>query len=342
MNNSSKYIWWGSHASNVTSNNWGSASSTTFGNLNANVQVSLANGVSADTLTDGNVMSAYAEFTNDELYDISLIPLGNVSTTVATYVINNVCEIRKDCLAFVSPDQAQVVGITSNSTQTTNITGFRDSLPSSSYGVMDSGFKYQFDRYNDVYRWLPLNGDVAGLCARTDQERDPWFSPAGTNRGVIRNVIKLAWNPTKSNRDVLYNRGINPVVTFQGEGTVLFGDKTLLNRPSAFDRINVRRLFLNLEVATRDTVKYFVFEPNTLFTRTQVVNTMTPIFENAKNTEGVYDYLIICDERNNTPDVIDNNELKIDIYLKPVRTAEFILVSFYATRTSQNFQELVA
>jgi phage tail sheath protein FI len=176
----------------------------------------------------------------------------------------------------------------------------------------------------------------------TDANFQPWFAPAGFTRGVLLGVNDLGMYPKQKQRDQLYKIGLNPVPFFPVEGFVIFGQKTLLKKPSAFDRINVRRLFLDLEVATRDTVKYFVFEPNTLFTRTQVVNTLTPIFDNAKNTEGLYDYLIICDERNNTPDVIDQNELKVDIYLKPVRAAEFILVSFYATRTGQNFQELLA
>lgn len=342
LNNSSKYIWWGSHASNVTSNNWGSASSTTFGNLNANVQVSLANGVSADTLTDGNVMSAYAEFTNDELYDISLIPLGNVSTTVATYVINNVCEIRKDCIAFISPDQTKVVGIASNSTQTTNITGYRDLLPSSSYAVMDSGWKYQFDRYNDVYRWVPGNGDTAGTVVRTDFTTDPWFSPAGFNRGQIKNVVKLAYSPRQTDRDTLYKKGINPIVTFPGQGTVLFGDKTLLAKPSAFDRINVRRLFIVLEKAIATAAKFQLFEFNDAFTRAQFRNLVEPFLRDVQGRRGITDFKVVCDETNNTGEVIDRNEFVADIFIKPARSINFIQLNFIATRSGISFEEVGA
>ena len=342
LNNSSKYVWWASHPPLVTNNNWGSASTTTFGNLSSNVQASFISGVSADSPTDGNLMSALAEFANDELYDVSLIPLGNVSTTVATYVINNVCEIRKDCLAFVSPDQSQIVGITSNSTQTTNITSYRDSLPSSSYGVMDSGFKYQFDRYNDVYRWVPCNGDTAGTVVRTDFTTDPWFSPAGFNRGQIKNVVKLAYSPRQTDRDTLYKKGVNPIVTFPGQGTVLFGDKTLLSKPSAFDRINVRRLFIVLEKAIATAAKFQLFEFNDAFTRAQFRNLVEPFLRDVQGRRGVTDFKVVCDETNNTGEVIDRNEFVADIFIKPARSINFIQLNFIATRTGISFEEVGA
>jgi len=217
------------------------------------------------------------------------------------------------------------------------------------FGLIDSSYACTYatvaqvvDPSTNRQVWVPFSGFATAAMGNTDANFQPWFAPAGFTRGVLLGVNDLGVYPKQKQRDQLYKIGLNPVPFFPVEGFVIFGQKTLLKKPSAFDRINVRRLFLNLEIATRDTVKYYVFEPNTLFTRTQVVNVLTPIFENAKNTEGVYDYLIICDERNNTPDVIDQNELKVDIYLKPVRAAEFILVSFYATRTGQNFQELVA
>jgi hypothetical protein len=216
------------------------------------------------------------------------------------------------------------------------------SLIDSSYACTYATVAQVIDPATNRQVWVPFSGFAAAAMGNTDANFQPWFAPAGFTRGVLLGVNDLGIYPKMKQRDQLYKFGLNPVAFFPVEGFVIFGQKTLLKKPSAFDRINVRRLFLNLEIATRDTVKFFIFEPNTLFTRTQVVNTITPIFENAKNTEGVYDYLIICDERNNTPDVIDNNEMKVDIYLKPVRAAEFILVSFYATRTSQNFQELLA
>lgn len=216
------------------------------------------------------------------------------------------------------------------------------SLLDTSYACMYATVAQVLDPSSNRQVWVPFSGFAAAAMGNTDANFQPWFAPAGFTRGVLLGVNDLGFYPKQKQRDQLYKIGLNPVAFFPVEGFVIFGQKTLLKKPSAFDRINVRRLFLNLEIATRDTVKFFIFEPNTLFTRTQVINTITPIFENAKNTEGVYDYLIICDERNNTPDVIDNNEMKVDIYLKPVRAAEFILVSFYATRTGQNFQELLA
>ena len=211
----------------------------------------------------------------------------------------------------------------------------------SSYATTYSTFVQVVDSVSNKQIWVPFSGFAAALMANTDSNFQPWFAPAGFTRGVLTGVNDLGVYPKLKQRDQLYKVSVNPVAFFPAEGFVVFGQKTLLKKPSAFDRINVRRLFLNLEVATRDTVRYFVFEPNTLFTRTQIINTLSPIFDNARNTEGLYDYLIVCDERNNTPDVIDNNELKIDIYIKPVRTAEFILVSFYATRTGQDFNELI-
>jgi len=190
--------------------------------------------------------------------------------------------------------------------------------------------------------WVPFSGFAAASFANTDTNYQPWYAPAGFTRGVVTGITDLAIYPKQKQRDDLYKQSLNPVAFFPAEGFVIFGQKTLQQRPSAFDRINVRRLFLNLETATKNTIKYFVFEPNTLFTRTQVVNTLTPIFENAKNTQGIYDYLLICDERNNPASVVDDNTLVIDIYIKPVRTAEYILANFYATRTGVSFQEIVA
>ena len=215
-------------------------------------------------------------------------------------------------------------------------------LQDTSYACTYANFAQVLDPVTNQQVWVPFSGFAAAAMGNTDANFQPWFAPAGFTRGVLLGVNDLGIYPKQKQRDQLYKNSLNPVAFFPAEGFVIFGQKTLLKKPSAFDRINVRRLFLNLEVATRNTVKFFIFEPNSLFTRTQVVNTLTPIFDTAKNTDGVYDYLIICDERNNTPDVIDQNEMKIDIYLKPVRSAEFILVSFYATRTSQNFQELLA
>ena len=206
---------------------------------------------------------------------------------------------------------------------------------------MDTGWKYQFDKYNDVYRWVPLNGDIAGLCARTDTERDPWFSPAGLNRGVIKNVVKLAWNPTKAERDTLYKAGVNPVVTFPGEGTILYGDKTLLNRPSAFDRINVRRLFIVLEKSIAKAARSSLFEFNDEFTRASFINLVEPFLRDVQGRRGIYDFRVICDTTNNTGEVIDQNQFVGDIYIKPARSINFIQLNFVAVRTGVAFEEIV-
>jgi phage tail sheath protein FI len=231
--------------------------------------------------------------------------------------------------------------VDSAGSETTNIISTRNSYGSSSYMVMDSGYKYQYDKYNDVYRWVPLNGDIAGLAVRTDVERDPWFSPAGFNRGAIKNVIKLAWNPAKADRDELYKVGINPVVTFPGEGTVLYGDKTLLSRPSAFDRINVRRLFIVLEKSIARAARSTLFEFNDEFARSQFVNLIEPFLRDVQGRRGIYDFRVVCDTTNNTPEVIDRNEFVGDIYIKPARSINFIQLNFVAVRTGVSFQEVV-
>jgi phage tail sheath protein FI len=198
-----------------------------------------------------------------------------------------------------------------------------------------------YDRYNDLYRWIPLNGDVAGLCARTDDTNDPWWSPAGFNRGQVKNVVKLAWNPRQTARDTLYKNGVNPVVQFLGEGTILYGDKTLLHRPSAFDRINVRRLFIVLRKAIAEAAKYTLFEFNDEFTRAQFKNMVNPYLRDIKGRRGIYDFLVVCDETNNTPVVIDRNEFIGDIYIKPARSINFIYLNFIAVPTGVAFQEVV-
>ena len=341
INNQSKYIWWMDHPTIGT--NWGTAAAgVTFANLAATATVSLVGGISGDEPTDGNVQSAYAIFANDEKYDVALLPLGDVTATTAAYVINNVAEIRKDCVVFVSPLLTDVNNVTNESTAVGNVTDFRDLLPSSSYAVMDSGWKYQYDRYNDKYRWVPLNGDTAGLAVRTDFVADPWFSPAGFNRGQIKNVVKLALTPSKTSRDTLYRKGVNPVVTFPGQGTVLYGDKTLLSKPSAFDRINVRRLFIVLEKAIATAAKYQLFEFNDAITRAQFRNLVEPFLRDVQGRRGITDFKVVCDETNNTGEVIDRNEFIADIYIKPNRSINFIQLNFIATRTGISFDEVGA
>jgi len=251
----------------------------------------------------------------------------------------SVASARKDCISFVSPANANVIGTNASADAIVN---YRNLLTdASSYGVMDSGWKYQYDKYNDVYRWVPLNADVAGLCVRTDQQRDPWFSPAGLNRGQIRNVVKLAFNPTAADRDTLYAKDVNPVVSFPGEGVVLFGDKTMQGRPSAFDRINVRRLFIVLEKSIARAARFSMFEFNDQFTRAQFVALVEPFLRDVQGRRGITDFRVVCDETNNTGEVIDRNEFIGDIYIKPARSINFIQLNFVAVRTGVSFDEVV-
>ena len=339
LENKSRYVYWASHPTTIsTGTSWGSsANNTAFANLTANVTVSLSGGVDG-TITTANVITAYDSFDPAESVDIALVVSGPASQTVADSLIS-MAETRKDCVVFLSPEKADCVD--NAGSETTDIRAYRDTLTSTSYAVLDSNWKYQYDKYNDVYRWVPLNGDVAGLCARTDLERDPWFSPGGLNRGIIKNSIKLAWNPTKTNRDDLYVKGINPIVTFQGEGTVLFGDKTLLSKPSAFDRINVRRLFIILEKAIARAARFSMFEFNDQFTRAQFVALVEPFLRDVQGRRGITDFRVVCDETNNTGEVIDRNEFIGDIYIKPARSINFIQLNFVAVRTGVSFDEVV-
>ena len=301
--------------------------------------VTLGNGSDATT-TDADLINAYSLFENADAVNVSLVLTGNVDTTVQQFVIDNIANSRKDCLAFVSPPSSAVVNQSGN--ETSNITTWNTSLArSTSYAVADCGWKYMFDKYNNVYRWVPLNGDIAGLCVNTDSVRDPWFSPSGFNRGNLKNVVKLAWNPNKTQRDTLYAMGINPVATFPGNGTVLYGDKTLQSKPSAFDRINVRRLFIVLEKAIAQAAKYSLFEFNDAFTQAQFVALVTPFLRDVQGRRGIYDFKVVCDSTNNTPQVVDSNQFVGDIYIKPARSINFIQLNFVAVRTGVDFTEVV-
>ena len=291
------------------------------------------------------VLSAYDMFASAEEVDISLVLTGKSrggtnGEQLGNYLIDNIAETRRDCVVFISPDKADIVN-NAGKDEAQDVVTFRNSLRSTSYAVLDSGYKYIYDKYNDVYRYVPLNGDTAGLCVRTDSVRDPWFSPAGFNRGQIKNIVKLAWNPDKADRDVLYKAGVNPVVTFPGQGTVLFGDKTLLSKPSAFDRINVRRLFIVLEKAIATASQFTLFEFNDAFTRAQFKNLVEPFLRDVQGRRGIYDFKVVCDDTNNTGEVIDRNEFIGDIYIKPARSINFIQLNFVAVRTGVEFSEVV-
>lgn len=347
VNNQSNWIWWGQHDTTLgLTAQQAAPATTTFVNssdLGATTRASLSNGTTGNTPTEGQITDAYDLFANGEEVDISIVMGADATATVAQHLIQNIAEVRKDCIVTLSPESADVVNnSTFSGSEVEDVIAFRNALNlSSSYGTMDSGWKYMYDKYNDVYRYVPLNGDVAGTMARTDNLRDPWYSPAGYNRGNIRNIVRLAYNPPKAQRDELYKSGVNPVVTFPGQGTVLFGDKTLLNRPSAFDRINVRRLFIVLEKAISNAAQYSLFEFNDAFTRAQFRNLVEPFLRDVQGRRGIFDFRVVCDETNNTPEVIDRNEFIGDIYIKPARSINFIQLNFVAVRTGVAFEEVV-
>ena len=301
-------------------------------------KVTLAGARDDNTVTTGNRIEGYDLFTNPDIVDVSLLMAGEADSTLVSYLITNIGEIRKDLVVFCSPERTDVVNNPLDEVDD-SIT-FRESLPSSSYGFMDNNWKFQFDRYNDIFRFIPANGSVAGTVVFTDRATDPWFSPGGFNRGQIKNVQKLAYNAGEPERDRLYQKSINPIVSFTGEGTVLFGDKTLLAKPSAFDRINVRRLFIVLEKSISRAAKFTLFEFNDEFTRAQFVALVQPFLEDVKGRRGITDFRVVCDETNNTPEVIDSNRFIGDIYIKPNRSINFIQLNFIAVRTNVNFSEI--
>ena len=336
--NKSNYIYWMDHHASG-SNHGSAAAGTTFTAVNTPKTDSLINGANGSAASAGQIRTAYDKFADAETVDVGLIIGGKCDATLIDHLIT-LAEQRKDAIAFVSPERADVVNVASSVTQTQNVVGFMNSIRSSSYVVLDSGYKYMYDRYNDVYRFVPLNGDMAGLSARTDLIADSWFSPAGLNRGVIRGAVKLAYNPSKAQRDELYKARINPVVTFPGQGTVLFGDKTGLSAPSAFDRINVRRLFIVLEKAISTASKFQLFEFNDEFTRANFRNIVEPFLREVQGRRGITDFLVVCDETNNTGEVIDRNEFIAEIFIKPARSINFITLQFIATRTGVSFEEV--
>ncbi len=343
LNEQSQYVWWASDRSNAVSNTAVNVvSSTNEKPLTLSFQGGVDNDEASVPLAD--LARAYDLYASAEEVDIALVLTGTArggthGEQLPNYLIDNIAEVRKDCVVFVSPQKADVVnqvGVAAD-----NVVQFRNAVRSSSFAVMDSGYKYQYDKYNDIYRYVPLNGDIAGLCVVTDNVRDPWYSPAGYNRGQIRNVVKLPFNPSKAERDLLYKNGVNPVITQQGQGTLLFGDKTLLAKPSAFDRINVRRLFIVLEKAISNAAKSMLFEFNDEFTRTQFRNLVEPFLRDVQGRRGIFDYKVICDETNNTAEVIDSNRFVGDIYVKPARSINYIQLNFVAVRSGIEFSEIV-
>lgn len=345
IDNQSQYVWAGNGREGAayvnTAANMAAISNTTP------LYDSLSGGVDLHTesnATLGVIASGYDLFKDTSSVDVSLLMTGKSHSGsndagVANYLIDNIASVRKDCVVFASPGRADVVNNING--EMDDIISFRDSISSSSYAVIDSGYKYTYDKFNDAYIHVPLNGDIAGLCARTDQNRDPWFSPAGFARGNVKNVVKLSYNPEKAERDQLYQKDINPVVTFPGKGTVLFGDKTAQGTASAFDRINVRRLFIVLEKAIATASEFALFEFNDEFTRAQFKNLVEPFLREVQGRRGIFDFKVVCDETNNTGEVIDQNQFVGDIFIKPAKSINFIQLNFVAVRTGVEFSEIV-
>jgi len=342
----SSFIYWTDHIS--AGSNWGTDTTSTYTDVIPITIDSLTGGTDDYSLTAGEQELAYDKFLDTESIDVNLVLggsssiVGDTAAAMDTYVtmLTALVEERRDCVGFVSPYRAATVGVSLSSTATQNVKTAFDLCPSSSYMVFDSGYKYMYDKYNDVYRFVPLNGDTGGLCAFTDNVRDAWFSPAGYNRGRVRNAIKLSLNPTKAERDILYRARVNPVVNFPGQGVTLFGDKTALAKPSAFDRINVRRLFLVLEKAIATAAKFQLFEFNDEFTRAQFRNLVEPFLRDVQGRRGLSDFSVVADGSNNTGEVIDRNEFVADIFIKPSRSINFITLNFVATRTGVAFSEI--
>ena len=344
----SKFIYWVDHLATLSDGlaKTGTTFDNTVGDAFVVSSTSLASGTDDFAATNAEIATAYEKFNDAENVDLSLLLCGPSQTgadatgdTKATAVMD-IATARKDCVAFISPARSDVVDVSNAITQTKNVKDFANGLPSTSYAVIDSGYKYMYDRYNDVFRFVPLNGDIAGLCARTDNIADAWFSPGGFNRGQIRGAVKLAFNPNQTQRDDLYKARVNPVVAFPGQGTVLFGDKTAQTKPSAFDRINVRRLFIVLEKAISTAAKFQLFEFNDEFTRAQFRNLVEPFIRDVQGRRGITDFAVVCDDTNNTGDVIDRNEFRADIYIKPARSINFIQLNFIATRSGVAFSEV--
>ena len=344
---------WDQNADGVKFGGCGVQTLTLGGGLNYGGKTDVS---SAGALYSGldDIISGLTKFENTEEYEVDFILMGssNYGIDDAAALANKcvaVAEARKDAVAFVSPYRGAFitdntvgsVTVENVDTITDNVLGFANRITSTTYAVIDSGYKYMYDRFNDTFRYVPLNGDIAGTCARTDVEQFPWFSPAGTSRGAILNAVKLAYNPGKKQRDQLYSARVNPVIFSPGAGIILFGDKTAFGKSSAFDRINVRRLFIFLEDAISAAAKDFLFEFNDEITRTNFVNIVEPFLRDVQSKRGIFDYVVVCDETNNTAAIIDNNEFVADIFIKPARSINFIGLTFIATRTGVAFEEVI-
>lgn len=331
---------WGANAQGTT---FSAAGNVTY-NLTGGVDYSANGGMDA---TLANIISSYRILTNPAEYSVNFLisgPSGGATiydSQAKAKELISIAEQRKDCIAVISPHRDGVVNVTNSDTQTQNVINFFDSITSSSYAVFDSGYKYMFDRFNNTFRYVACNADIAGLMARTSINQYPWFSPAGSSRGGINGAVKLAYNPSQAQRDLLYPKRINPIIFSPGAGIILFGDKTALSYTSAFDRINVRRLFLTIEGTIERAARSQLFEFNDVITRSNFINIVEPYLRDVKSKRGITDFVVICDETNNTPDVIDGNQFRADIFVKPARSINFIGLTFVATRTGVSFEEVI-
>jgi hypothetical protein len=332
----SKYVYWMDHLES----DWGqTASNITFTQMDTPHSVTLSGGTDGNDVTNDELMPGWDMFKNVETIDIGILISGAADNVLKEYLIQNIAEHRKDCVACISPNLDDVVH--NNTNEVSDVLALRNVLTSSSYGFFDCNWKYMFDRYNNTFRWIPCNSDTAGLIAYTDEIRDAWWSPAGYNRGRLKNVVKLAWNPDKTDRDELYQNGVNPIVTVAGEGTILLGDKTMLTKPSDFGRINVRRLFITLRKAITKASRYALFEFNDAFTRLRFIQIVEPYLRDVQGRRGIIGFRAVCDETNNTGYVIDSNGFVGDIYVKPARSINFITLNFVATPTGIEFEEII-
>ena len=339
INNNSGYVWFLAAPTGLSDAGSAISATSTFTTVTAAVENSLSGGSDDNVPTVGEIQSGFGYFADSETVDVNLLfayPDANGAATIANDLIAK-ANARKDCMAFVSPPIEDSVGTAS---PTADVSGWAAGLTSSSYASTDSSAVYVYDKYNDVYRWIGAAGHQAGLCANADNVADTWFSPAGVNRGQLLGITKLANNPVKADRDTLYKARVNPIVSLPGQGTILFGDKTLLSRPSAFDRINVRRLFIALEKAIATAAKAQLFEFNDEFSRAQFRNLVEPFLRDVKGRRGLTDFAVVCDETNNTGQVIDANRFVADIFIKPARSINFITLNFIATRTGVDFSEI--
>ena len=341
INNTSKYVRFVKHQTGPT--NWGDkAEDNVFDLVKGTSYYEMSGGSDGNVVSVGDLQLGWDLFNDPNTIEVSLLMMGAApegdGPALANYVIN-VAEKRKDAVALISPEFSDVVLVPG--AEMTNLKVYRNNIKSSTYAILDTGWGYQYDKYNDTYRWVPLNGDVAGICARTDTNADTWFSPAGLQRGILNSPIKLAFNPVQAQRDELYRIGYNSVVSFPGQGIMLFGDKTLSPKPSAFDRINVRRLFIYMEKVIGEAARGILFQFNTDFTRNAFASQVEGFLAGIQAGQGLTDFAVVCDETNNTPDIIDSNKFAADIFVKPTKSINFIRLSFVAVRSGVSFEEAI-